>query len=73
MKRFLTRVGLLAALAVGSAVSFAQEAPGAIPNFDGTELNGATAIIGGFLAIGILAVVGIALYRLGRKGATAAK
>lgn len=51
-------------LTVG-AMTFAGEPSGP---FAGNELNGATDVVNGFLAIGAAVVIALAIYKLGKRG-----
>jgi len=47
------------------AMTFAGEPSGP---FAGNELNGATDVVNGFLAIGAAVVIALAIYKLGKRG-----
>lgn len=71
MRRMVRKVGVLAVLAM-LAASPAFAGGGSIDTFTGSELSGVSAVVGGFLGIGILVFVGIKVFKLGKRGGNAA-
>lgn len=75
MKKVLARARRSVVIGAGAALVAASPAfagGGGIATFDGTELDGVTAVVGGFIAIGIAVFVAIKVFRLGKRGGNAA-
>jgi hypothetical protein len=64
LRSFGSRVMLAGTGLMLAATSFA----GSGGPFSGDELDGATAVVNGFLAIGAAVVIALAIYKLGKRG-----